>query len=481
MDLQTAINNSKDTASLEEEKREYVRQAEEEMQKLDTSNITSPSPEKPNEEKSFTFTRSKSPIDIFEIEQELLPGKKKFEITFQDMLKSSKDSLEIIYHNPIYELPIPTNPRYQKYSIQERAKLLYDYHSKISELQSRLAKKSLHRAPYSKPILPSNKCKTSLVKNSQDEEETIEEPSSQMSPQEFYVSRAGRQVKRKIYTEDTEVDSDPDFTSVKKNKSNHSESNTKITIDTPYVPEENHNVEKSASKVVKAKKDTPRRALPLSTKKMGRAEVLFENLINEGAKMKRKQKEMDSFEKTLPNLDESEEDKLLMDDDSLVKESPAEANEENFIRKRVVPPLPGRKPIRSKKQITQEDFDKIDIVPATPPGSPVLKQYTNLNRSLDITKSASKAAKSKENLLSDETSLTKLEKRDCPICGRKFLQSEIEHHASTCGIEDEIEEFPENSSEQLERITCHLCDKVFILNTNYEVHVKQCIAKTITD
>jgi hypothetical protein len=469
MELQEAINMSKESASIEEDQRKYNRV---ETQKLCTSSSTNDNiSSNLNKDKPFThekWTKQKVPIDILDIEKEL-STKKEFEITFQDLVEPSGISLKIVCHKPVFNLPIATNQEYEKYTMQERAKLLHDYYTKIEKLRVHLAKSSLHRAPYPKPILSSNKCKNSLIKSELDDENGSTDEFTEEPPpvQDLYISRAGRQIKRKIYT-DVEDDSDGDLTYlVKKNKADNPD--TKIIMDIPYtIPEEIHADEKTNPKNLKPKKDTQRRLL--STKKpSSRSEALLDKLANVVEHKKQQQEEMDNFEKTLPNLEDMEDRS-----NSSVEEQQS-SSEDNFVRKRVIPPIPGKKGSRAKKPPKLEvSKDKIEIKPETRPESPVLKRYTNLRADIK-SKQKAKSPKGVEEG-------PKVEKRNCPICNKQFLQTEIETHASTCGIEEETTEpLPENSRTRVQSIKCELCDQLFGMNTEYEVHVKQCIAKKITD
>jgi hypothetical protein len=343
MELQEAINMSKESASIEEDQRKYNRV---ETQKLCTSSSTNDNiSSNLNKDKPFThekWTKQKVPIDILDIEKEL-STKKEFEITFQDLVEPSGISLKIVCHKPVFNLPIATNQEYEKYTMQERAKLLHDYYTKIEKLRVHLAKSSLHRAPYPKPILSSNKCKNSLIKSELDDENGSTDEFTEEPPpvQDLYISRAGRQIKRKIYT-DVEDDSDGDLTYlVKKNKADNPD--TKIIMDIPYtIPEEIHADEKTNPKNLKPKKDTPRRLL--STKKpSSRSEALLDKLANVVEQKKQQQEEMDNFEKTLPNLEDME------DRSKSPVEEQQSSSEDNFVRKRVIPPIPGKKGSRAKK------------------------------------------------------------------------------------------------------------------------------------
>lgn len=86
-------------------------------------------------------------------------------------------------------------------------------------------------------------------------------------------------------------------------------------------------------------KDSPRRG--------PRSEILFDKLIEESEKKEKEEKVMRDFEKTLKELDEEEcatGEKSEKDNEEII-----DIDDEEPIRKRVVPPLPGRRPINKRK------------------------------------------------------------------------------------------------------------------------------------
>lgn len=172
----------------------------------------------------------------------------------------------------------------------------------------------------------------------------------------MYISRAGRTIKRKNYTEDAgnDIETEPfDYpTPNKKNKTDSfDDTSTKITLDTPYIPEENEFEEKP--KPVKPRKDTPRKITNFSSLRKPRAEAMFDKLLENDEKKKQQEAEMQNFEKTLPTLVENSQE-----DDLIIESSPVKENDENFIRRRVSPPNPAKKVGRAKRASKQGGITK---------------------------------------------------------------------------------------------------------------------------
>lgn len=65
--------------------------------------------------------------------------------TFQDLPESTRKFLAVNHHKPAFELPVPTNPKFKKYSIQTRAKLLSEHFTRIEKLAAKQARRSLFR------------------------------------------------------------------------------------------------------------------------------------------------------------------------------------------------------------------------------------------------------------------------------------------------------------------------------------------------
>ncbi|XP_044264657.1 uncharacterized protein LOC123011335 [Tribolium madens] len=427
-ELQEAIDRSKETAKDEKLQREFDRQS------VEIRNFY-----KKSEKSDDAVPRGKKII--------------RRQRSHQKLPTLHKGFLEIVHHDPVFQLPIPTNPKFRKYSISQRANLLSESFTQIDKCVTKLALESLVRAPFPSPIHPSNNYKNPETSNGTSS--NFEELVDQIPVENLYVSRSGRQVKRKIYTEQEDADSEPDFAgAMKKNKPEIGDSSTKIILDTPYVPEEGLITEEknTSTKLAKPKKETPRKSYSLSTKKpTSRSDAMYEKLLQDEEKRKQQEAEMEDFEKTLPTLENSE--------DFVIETSPVRENEENFQRRRVPPPVFGKKARKPRKVTKQEDPG---------PSSEILSERPVLKPSAVLPKNSTKSKPPGK-------SVTQVDKMNCPICDGEFLKSEIEDHAASCGIEDDVVEnlIPQSG---VKRLKCEICNKDFPANAEFEVHVRHCIA-----
>lgn len=83
-------------------------------------------------------------------------------------------------------------------------------------------------------------------------------------------------------------------------------------------------------------------------KKGPRSELLFDKLVEETDKKQKEEKAMTDFEKTLEQIDVDEEDAMTgnENEDIIVVET------EEPKKRRVIPPIPGRKPINKRGNTT---------------------------------------------------------------------------------------------------------------------------------
>lgn len=83
-------------------------------------------------------------------------------------------------------------------------------------------------------------------------------------------------------------------------------------------------------------------------KKGPRSELLFDKLVEETEKKQKEEKAMTDFEKTLEQIDVDEEDAMTgnENEDIIVVET------EEPKKRRVIPPIPGRKPINKRGNTT---------------------------------------------------------------------------------------------------------------------------------
>ncbi|KAJ8985915.1 hypothetical protein NQ317_010672 [Molorchus minor] len=99
----------------------------------------------------------------------------------------AKDSEQKIIHKLKY-VPIQVTSNFLNAEITQKAKILYSYHTKANKIRTELARKSFYPAPLPKA--------TSII-------ETFPNFSDD-NFQETYISRSGRQTKRKVYNYDDE-------------------------------------------------------------------------------------------------------------------------------------------------------------------------------------------------------------------------------------------------------------------------------------
>lgn len=87
-------------------------------------------------------------------------------------------------------------------------------------------------------------------------------------------------------------------------------------------------------------KDTP--------KKGPRSELLFDKLVEETEKKEKQEKAMSNFEKTLEEIDADEEECQKNVTTTSENEYIIDVDAEEPKRRRVIPPIPGRKPINKR-------------------------------------------------------------------------------------------------------------------------------------
>lgn len=126
---------------------------------------------------------------------------------FNDMEIFEQNAFDFI-KNDLKFIPIQCTVKFLKADLKSKAKIIYSYHSKLHAVQAHLARQSFFPAPIPKAIVNMNQFSIS-PENNNDYSET-------------YVSRSGRQTKRKIYNYD-ENSLDDDFQSVINKKTKNEE------------------------------------------------------------------------------------------------------------------------------------------------------------------------------------------------------------------------------------------------------------------
>ncbi|XP_025837062.1 uncharacterized protein LOC112906673 isoform X2 [Agrilus planipennis] len=191
-----------------------------------------------------------------------------------------------------------------------------------------------------------------------------------------------------------------------------------------------------------------------------RSEVLFNNLVMDDQKKMKNKLEVDSMQTLTVLSDEENSDfvsdknsNLIMrtDDDAfIVKETQKDVN--TCLRRRIVPPNPmsKKKNVGPSKKVSEKNQNK-----------PSLKRSTRQTDEDQKIGTISQVIPEKN-------------KEKCPICHQKFSAELIQGHAELC-----IESVESDDEIELDAFTgtirCEICDKIFKFNTDYEIHVNQCI------
>ncbi|KAG5896411.1 hypothetical protein JTB14_022494 [Gonioctena quinquepunctata] len=476
---------------------------EDESRRLDETREL-PSPKNNDEEKSPSFLGQKSPFtpktwslskssaesatideDDSDDSTNSSEDATKFVFGFNDMpTTSTMKSLRFITHELKF-MPIQSTPIFLKSDNLKKAKMLYSYHTKVNKLKAALARSSFFAAPLPNPI-SDQYFSTSLDDTEFDE---------------TYISRSGRQTKRKVYCDQSE--DSLDATSVKKTKnfdeqewicktkSSKKSENTTIEEGTLSTEETKPASKPDSQKSSRARKLTNTDIIQRSSlfkdspPKLTRNDKLFDQLKEEEVKRKEQEKTLESFRKTLDGLDEELE---KMDEDIEV----ISVDDEEPVRRRVPPPpvIMGRKPISGRRK-KPNGVAPLDITPskgntskkspsssqefAESSGPPPLRKKPSTNKkaqqeiNLNVDSFLGSGSSSRINPAANSVL--------CPLCGVYFPEKKIEEHAATCGDEP----IATRSSQKHTRISCEICDAVIPLTTNYEVHVKECINRRMKE
>ncbi|KRT80665.1 hypothetical protein AMK59_5677 [Oryctes borbonicus] len=355
--------------------------------------------------------------------------------------------LEIISYQCKYELPPHCNPKYMRLTTIERAKIIRDFNKASLERFYELHRKSLNPAPWGKPLPSSEKFEGSLDRKLLASDEDFEfadilQEEEDNHSQEIYTSRSGRQTKRKVYTDLAEEDNE--FKKSKKDDDEPFEIEKKLVAKRP-------NLQKLSNQDIM--KRSPLFSEPI---KKTRTEKMFDILVQSNKKDDRQcestneKKFVGEVDDIIPNSQEA---------DDIVEVKPKECA---FIPRRVPPPLRGRRGIGSKKPKSTDIAKSCNS-----PQNSVISL-----RSPSSTSTPSTSNEQSQKLTTEQTS--------CPICSEVFSQDKIVEHASSCGLLMETESnfdvlLPGTNSK---KVNCEVCDKEMLMNTDYEVHVKECIRKS---
>ncbi|CAG9813017.1 unnamed protein product [Phaedon cochleariae] len=433
---------------------------------------------------------------------------------FNDMLESTENTLRFIPRKLEF-IPIQYTKEFLKANNHKKAKMLYAYHTKMNYLRDQAARKSFFPAPMPVAI--------SLNEHFNDFSDDLE-------AKETYVSRSGRQTKRKVYYENE--DSSDGIITTKKTKNEvewhgkkdktkmdtkiETRSEAKIDQDIISNKQENeilnqtalvdgsNSTKKVLNENTKQTSSKPRQRkltnaeimktsslFAESPQRPSRTDIMFDKLKEQEVKRVKQEKSMESFEQTIENLDIESDDKS---DEDISKNEIISVDDEEIVPRRVIPPLPGRKPINRRRNKNHE-LAPLDVkVSSTTRNGGASKNSQSPTSSIESAATASvKPLRKRQNInrsqseiqienvastSDDHNSSLPSSTIECPMCGQYFLESKIEAHAWTCSDEHvSTRSSPRASRKQSSRITCHICDKVVPLGTHYEVHVRDCISK----
>ncbi|XP_063908165.1 uncharacterized protein LOC135126222 isoform X2 [Zophobas morio] len=416
-ELQEAIDNSKLSASLEEQKREANRQAEEILKRAAKPGTSAARDDIPFSPKQWS-KGAKSPGQV--------PATSTVCFFTEEDTKPTM-ILDIVYHPPMFDDAVDPTA-----SLRERVKQLAFHIDAIKELQARQARKSLRRAPIPSVISP---------------KKIIQEEMPNLPEQEIYISRSGRQSKRKIYTETR--DGESDSFSQKKNKSEDPFEN--MPYESPFVPY----------------------TQATSELKWTESDEITEEKEETG------QQQSKEVEKTLPSADILEQERIF--EDSSVAEN--RDDDETFVRERVSPPLPmrgrgrGRKGSKeeSKKRVMTKAAQKVEY---TPTSSPATKR-PNINKSPEDRAKPKGKSKAKEHAAPVPSTSAAPEEGPCPVCNKMFPLNELAAHASDCG--DPVPERRSTRKSPSKKFLCQFCNHVSLTASEFESHYKKCVSSKPTN
>lgn len=134
---------------------------------------------------------------------------------FNEMLESIEKNVYNIIKHDLKFIPIQCTAQFLKSDLKTKARILYAYHSKLHDIRDHLARQSLFAAPVPKATVNVNHQASSL---------------ENVDFSETYVSRSGRQTKRKIYYDENSLDDDFENATSKKTKNKDDWSDKSVSI-----------------------------------------------------------------------------------------------------------------------------------------------------------------------------------------------------------------------------------------------------------
>ncbi|XP_023311841.1 uncharacterized protein LOC111692216 [Anoplophora glabripennis] len=269
---------------------------------------------------------------------------------FNEMAKDSEYTITLITHELKF-VPIQSTAKFLNAGTALKAKMLYAYHTKMNKMKTELARTSFYPAP-----LPKITSTTETFPSFSDSDVPA-----------TYTCRSGRQTKRKVYNYDDDDDSLDGITNKKVKNSDEQEwlnksTPIKSTVRTHKKQETNKigaEFKTESEDINKEKKNIPKKETRTTlSRKLSNAEIMkrsnifgdlpkrrceamFDKLKEEEEKKEKEEKTMEAFNKTLEKLDEE-------NIEASSNEEIITVEDEEFVKRRVVPPLP-RKLINRKR------------------------------------------------------------------------------------------------------------------------------------
>ncbi|KAF5274798.1 hypothetical protein FQR65_LT00381 [Abscondita terminalis] len=517
-DLYLALSNSKNTASAEDEKRRTTNESTDDCDMLDDLILNSVPVTKDDlngvgSDKSEVNTVSKDTPSLRSFQNDNFD-----DLDIFNSVPTNHPPLTRISYEPVYNPPLYCNPKFTSLSLEKRKKLMMVYHKKLIDIYDSYQRKSSNYAPLSGPILSDNNFNGSWLMDESksnvygfEDEYNLQDDNSN----DIYISRSGRQTKRKLYTEFRGEE--------KKLKSS---SSCKPVLKKKVESELNGD-SKNHSPVVEGKKN--------------RNEKLFGNLIVTDKKQEEQDKETDSF---LDSLQVVSDDDDLFQDDTYTSRSGRQTKKKIYSEREdekksnifqafkwqskkkidsnlsqdsnIRSPLSEKRKNRSEKlfddlletekvdkeekkgensiynslQVVSDDEEtskEVETVSVEEPFIrrrivPPLRGIGRKNTSRPNSQAKKNPSRNKNETLEPlqssashvSSDLSQNDTYDvCPMCGLHFLKSKLEKHASECV---DLHEKKTKTPLSTRTITCENCDLVMPLSTDYEVHVRECLS-----
>lgn len=410
-----------------------------------------------------------------------------------DCPKETNPDLPLIKKDPKYNQPFYL--QHTELDAAARCKMIMQQHTKILEMFQKYQRQSTHRAPWGKAISTNSRFNGTLCKEkiiwAEDDENQVSSANldavniPEVEPEEqIYVLRTGR-VSRRIRQYAEEIDDSeekvkkPRFTSKKQstpkinineeevnlNASGASTSNaiekSSNETNTPKASEKTlgkrpRNFKQSNDEIIKRSK------LFNDTIKKTRSEKLFDKFLENEHDRKITEKKMEKFHDSLMNVsdDDDFESNNADGQKEIEEEIEVVAEKEKFVKKRVMPPNPGRGQYRRKQTIV-EVKDDVENARATE-NNERISQFEE-----EIEVDEPKMYPQTQSWVQRRRGIKHVEMSECPICKNSYPQSEIMFHASSCS-------YCEPPTKENKYIVCFKCNNKFLLSTDYELHVLQC-------